>query len=88
MSSVSWFKYLNSVQLKFYILSWNIILHQLAEEIDIEIRNFNNFPTSVTLTLDRVTHQSTYQISFKSEKLFVDGRTDDIEIGSILGELT
>jgi len=58
----------------------------MAEEIDLEKRNFHNFRSSVTLTLDRVevilVHISgrglpTYQIRAKSEKLFVDVWTAD-----------
>jgi len=58
-----------------------------AEEIDIEKCTFRNFGSSVTLTLtlDRVEVTlvcicgrglSTHQITWKSEKLFVDVRTD------------
>ena len=57
------------------------------EETDIEKCNFRNFKSSVTLilTLDQVevilVHISgrglpTYQIRWKSQKLFVDGPTD------------
>jgi len=60
----------------------------MAEEIDVEKCNFHNFGRSVTLTvtfcrvevtLVRISGRGlpTYQISLKSEKLFVDGRTDD-----------
>jgi len=59
----------------------------MAEEINLEKCNFRNFRSPVTLTLrsDRViwhtsciSHRplSTYQFSLKSEKLFVDRRTD------------
>ena len=58
----------------------------MAEEIELEKCNFRNFTYAVTLTLNRVTrhtimHRSstsihTHQISLKSDKLFVDGRTD------------
>jgi len=57
----------------------------MAEEIDLENCNFRNFRSSVTLTSDRVNvillrisgrGLSTYQIRWKSEKLFVDVRTD------------
>jgi len=58
----------------------------MAEEIDVEQCNFRNFRSPVTLTLTLIgshgiplciSHRtlSTYQISLKSEKLFVDGRT-------------
>ena len=55
-----------------------------AEEIDIEKCTFRNFGSSVTLTLDQVEvilvrtsgrGLPTHQIRWKSEKLFVDGRT-------------
>ena len=56
----------------------------MADEIDLEKCNFQNFRSSVTstLTLDRVEVKlrisgqglSTHQIRLKSEKLFVDGR--------------
>ena len=61
----------------------------MAEEIDVEKCAFGNFGSSVTLTLtltlDRVEVTlvricgrglPTYQIRWKSEKLFVDVRTD------------
>ena len=59
----------------------------MAEEIDLEEYNFRKFSSSVTLalTLDRVevtrVHTSgrglpTHQITSKSKKNFVDGRTD------------
>jgi len=60
----------------------------MAEEIDLEKCNFRNFGSSVTLTLtlDRVEDTlvricgrglPTYQIRWKSEKRFVDVRTDE-----------
>ena len=58
---------------------------EMAEEIDLEKCTFRNFGSSVTLTLDRVEvilkricgrGLPTYQIRWKSEKLFVDVRTD------------
>jgi len=60
---------------------------EMAEEIDLEKCTFRNFGRSVTLTLtlDRVEVTlvcicvrglPTYQIRWKSEKLFVDVRTD------------
>jgi len=60
----------------------------MAEEIDLEKCTFRNFGSSVTLTLtlDRVEVTlvcicgqglPTYQIRWKSEKLFVDVRTYD-----------
>jgi len=59
----------------------------MAEEIDLEKCSFRNIGSSVTLTLtlDRVEVKlvlicdrglPTHQIRWKSEKLFVDGRTD------------
>ena len=59
----------------------------MAEEIDLEKCTFRNFGSSMTLTLtlDRVEitlvricgrDLPTYQIRWKSEKLFVDVRTD------------
>ena len=59
----------------------------MAEEIDLEKCTFRNFGSSVTLTLtlDRVEVTlvricgrglPTHQIRWKSEKLFVDVRTD------------
>ena len=59
----------------------------MAEEIDLEKCTFRNFGSSVTLTLtlDRVEVKlvricgrglPTHQIRWKSEKLFVDVRTD------------
>ena len=58
---------------------------KVAEEIDLEKCTFRNFGSSVILTLDRVEVTlvricgrglPTYQIRWKSEKLFVDVRTD------------
>ena len=58
---------------------------EMAEEIDVEKCTFRNFGSSVTLTLDRVEVTlvhicgrglPTHQIRWKSEKLFVDERTD------------
>ena len=58
---------------------------EMAEEIDLEKCTFRNFGSSVTLNLDRVEVTlvricgrglPTYQIRWKSEKLFVDVRTD------------
>ena len=58
---------------------------EMAEEIDLEKCTFRNFGCSVTLTLDRVEITlvrirgrglPTHQIRWKSEKLFVDVRTD------------
>ena len=60
---------------------------EMAEEIDVEKCTFRNFGSSVTLTLtlDRVEVSlvricgrglPTHQIRWKSEKLFVDVRTD------------
>ena len=60
---------------------------EMAEEIDLEKCTFRNFGSSVTLTLtlDRVEVTlvricgrglPTHQIRWKSEKLFVDVRTD------------
>jgi len=57
----------------------------MAEEIAFENGRISNFEGLVTLTLDRVilhtvlnqSLTSTYnQMSLKSKKLFVDGRTD------------
>ena len=55
----------------------------MAEEIGFENGRNSNFQGLVTLTLDTaipscITHRPLpiYQISFKSKKLFVDGRTD------------
>ena len=59
----------------------------MAQEIDLEMCTFRNFGSSVTLTLtlDRVEVTlaricgrglPTHQIRWKSEKLFVDVRTD------------
>ena len=57
---------------------------KMAEETDLEKCTFRNFGSSVTLTLDRVEVTlvcicgqglTTHQIRWKSEKLFVDGRT-------------
>jgi len=57
----------------------------MAEETNLEKCNFQNFRSSVTLTLDRVevilariSGQGllTHQIRSKSEKLLVDVRTD------------
>ena len=59
----------------------------MAEEVDLEKCTFRNFGSSVTftLTLDRVEVTlvrisgrglPTHQIRWKSEKLFVDVRTD------------
>ena len=57
----------------------------MAEEIGFENGRNSNFQGLVTLTLTLdpairipscITHRPTYQISFKSKKLFVDGRTD------------
>ena len=56
-----------------------------VEEIDLEMCNFRNFRSSMTLTLDRVEvilacisgrGLPTYQIRAKSGKLYVDIRTD------------
>ena len=57
----------------------------MADKTDFENGRISNFQCHVTFTLDRaiwhtiVYHSSTttyiYQISFESEKLFVDGRT-------------
>jgi len=49
---------------------------EMAEDIDVEKCTFRNFGNSVTLTLtlDRV--EVIDQIRWKSEKLFVDVRTD------------
>jgi len=58
---------------------------EMAEEIDLEKCTFRNFGSSVTLTLERVEVTlvricgrglPTHQIRWKSEKLFVDIRTD------------
>jgi len=58
---------------------------KMAEEIDLEKCTFRNFGSSLTLTLDRVKVTlvricgqglPTHQIRWKSEKLFVDVRTD------------
>ena len=71
----------------------------MAEEIDLEKCTFRNFGSSVTLTmtLDRVEvtllHTCgrglpTHQIRWKSEKLFVDVRTDGwtrLQIVDLLG---
>ena len=59
----------------------------MAEEIDLEKCTFRNFGSSVTLTLTldqvevtlvciRGQALPTHQITWKSEKLFVDVRTD------------
>jgi len=55
----------------------------MAEKIAFENGRISNFQGLMTLTLDRVilhtimhhSSTSTYQISLKSKKLFVDGRT-------------
>jgi len=68
----------------------------MAEEIDLEKCTFRNFGSSVTLTLtlDRVEviliricgrGLSTHRIRWKSEKLFVDGRTDSHLSSNLLG---
>jgi len=65
---------------------------EMAEEIDLEKCTFRNFGSSVTLTLtlDRVEVTlvricgrglPTHQIRWKSEKLFVDVRTDVLTDG-------
>jgi len=46
----------------------------MAEVIDFENGQISNFEGLVTLALDRV-YLLTRQISWKSKKLFVDGRT-------------
>jgi len=57
----------------------------MAEEIDLQKCNFQNFRSSVTLILDcvkvtlmRISGRNlpTHQIKSKSEKLFVDGHMD------------
>ena len=82
------------------ILSLSTITFELhaktAEEIDLEKYNFRNFRSSVTLTvtLDRVEVTlvrirgwglPTHQIRWKSEKLFVDVRTDTPRFQSTIG---
>jgi len=72
----------------------SFVLHAKTVEIDLEKCNFHNFGNCVTLTLDRVevtlVHMcgrglATHQIRWKSEKLFVDGRTDgQIQLSSNL----
>jgi len=63
----------------------------MTEEIDLEKYTFRNLGSSMTLTLDRVEVTlvricgwglSTQQIRWKSEKLFVDVRTDRPEFQS------
>ena len=77
----------------------NFELHaKMAEEIDLEKCTFRNFGSSVTiLTLDRVEvtlvcicgqDLPTHEIWWKSEKLFVDVRTDtpEFQISNLLGQ--
>ena len=68
----------------------------MEEEIAVENDRISNFMGLVTLTLDRVIlhtvmhHSSTsttYQVSLKSKKLFVDGRTDEHLRPTLLGWL-
>jgi len=72
----------------------------MADEIDFENGRISNFKRHVTLSLflDRATwhtvaHHSSplylyiYQISFESEKLFVDGRTDGRTFGHMYGQI-
>jgi len=70
----------------------------MAEEMGFENGRNSNFEGLVTLTLDPVIrhtvvhHSSTstcpiYQISLKSKKLFVDGRTDIFPPLILLGRL-
>ena len=64
---------------------------EMAEEIDVEKCTFRNFGSSLTLTLDRVEvtlvcicgrGPPTHEIRWKSEKVFVDVRTDTPEFQS------